>query len=285
MDVFRIIWNDPVWSGVITAGIIALGSLCFHKRRAIIKYIKSNRKIILITSFIFIFAAAVIIGGYRKEIWQWLQGCNKEYKITYHLNGGKGGENSKYTKCSDTIFLPMDTIKKEGYKFAGWYDNERFEGDSIIYIPKGSKGDKEFWAKWTLDKFNTLGRSTTMLDSIPNGSTGSNKFVTLKNKKPGKEDTIPPPIVPPVPIPVNEILLVNTGETEFAFDRDVRIRIKTIQQQRLRIVGEVSIDSNNPVELETFDKLQPPQKIGIYTIQVIDLQKEFAKFKITKQTQ
>ena len=34
--------------------------------------------------------------------------------------------------------------------FMGWYDNEKFEGERYDSIPKGSIGDKEFWAKWGL---------------------------------------------------------------------------------------------------------------------------------------
>ena len=37
------------------------------------------------------------------------------------------------------------------YTFAGWYDNEKLEGEPIDSIPKGSIGDKEFWSKWVLN--------------------------------------------------------------------------------------------------------------------------------------
>ena len=135
------IWIDPVWSKVISAGIIALIAWRFRNyikvlliriKRFIkslkrnksaeysdggqhdksIKTINKNKKIATISMIITIVAAIVTITGINgKDIWQYLQGCNKEDKITYHQNGGKGAENSKYTKCSDTIFLRMDSNK------------------------------------------------------------------------------------------------------------------------------------------------------------------------------
>jgi uncharacterized repeat protein (TIGR02543 family) len=75
---------------------------------------------------------------------------NKEYSIVYHKNGGIGATESVYTKGSNTVFLPTESMKKDGYTFAGWYDNENYDGNTIKNIPKCSSGNKEFWAKWEL---------------------------------------------------------------------------------------------------------------------------------------
>lgn len=75
---------------------------------------------------------------------------NKEYSIVYHQNGGIGATENVYTKGSNTIFLPTESMKKDGYTFAGWYDNENYDGNTIKNIPKGGSGDKFFWAKWEL---------------------------------------------------------------------------------------------------------------------------------------
>lgn len=83
------------------------------------------------------------------------------YNITYHLNGGTGVSNRTYTVRDEIIALP--TPAYAGRWFEGWYDNAEFEGKPIRHnpvrnefptpiIPAGSKGDKEFWAKWGLRK-------------------------------------------------------------------------------------------------------------------------------------
>lgn len=70
------------------------------------------------------------------------------YTITYYLNGGTNPSTaqSEYTIISDTYILPTPT--KIGYTFLGWYDNSSFSGNATTQIPKGSYGDKNFYAKW-----------------------------------------------------------------------------------------------------------------------------------------
>lgn len=43
--------------------------------------------------------------------------------------------------------LPTNKTK-EGYVFAGWYDNPELEGEPITEILPGEKGDRVFFAKW-----------------------------------------------------------------------------------------------------------------------------------------
>ncbi len=73
------------------------------------------------------------------------------YTITYHLNGGSGAENRTYTIESEDIILPTPT--KAGHTFDGWYDNEDCTGEAITEIAQGSTGDKEYWAKWTINSY------------------------------------------------------------------------------------------------------------------------------------
>lgn len=74
--------------------------------------------------------------------------CRKS-KVLYHLNGGSGAESGNYG-VEAAVILP--TPVKEGAEFLGWYDNENLQGKTVSSIPKGSTGDKEFWAKW--DRIN-----------------------------------------------------------------------------------------------------------------------------------
>ena len=74
----------------------------------------------------------------------------KEYSITY--NGVEGATNpnpASYTIESEAITL--DTPTKDGYTFAGWFDNAEFTGSAVTTITAGSTGDKTFWAKWIQD--------------------------------------------------------------------------------------------------------------------------------------
>ena len=75
------------------------------------------------------------------------------YAIVYHLDGGTNDARNPaiYTQ-SDTITLADP--KKDGHTFGGWYDNDAFTGSAITGIPVNSKGDKELYAKWTLDTYN-----------------------------------------------------------------------------------------------------------------------------------
>lgn len=68
------------------------------------------------------------------------------YKITYNTNGGNTLEESSYTIESESIILPVPV--KDGSLFQGWYTNPGFTGQPVTTIPKGSTGDKAFYAKW-----------------------------------------------------------------------------------------------------------------------------------------
>lgn len=77
------------------------------------------------------------------------------YEIEYNVNGGSLPIDAKfeYQYCVGyelpvPIKLPTDKGPLEGYKFAGWYDNEKFEGQSITAISTTDEGNKTYYAKW-----------------------------------------------------------------------------------------------------------------------------------------
>ncbi|MBQ7438367.1 MAG: InlB B-repeat-containing protein [Paludibacteraceae bacterium] len=76
------------------------------------------------------------------------------YSITYHLNGGTNhvSNPSSYNYTTSTITLQAPT--KTGYTFGGWYDNSSFTGSAVTTIPNHSNGNKEYWAKWTINSYN-----------------------------------------------------------------------------------------------------------------------------------
>lgn len=83
------------------------------------------------------------------------------YRLTLEMNGGTLAEGihipSEYAPYSEEIILPTaEQVNKEGCRFDGWYENEKFTGQRILSIPKGSYGDKTLYAKWVVisDKAN-----------------------------------------------------------------------------------------------------------------------------------
>jgi uncharacterized repeat protein (TIGR02543 family) len=68
------------------------------------------------------------------------------YTIVYHPNSGNPIPDGSYTIESATITLPEAV--REDYTFKGWYSNNTFTGEAVTEIPRGSTGNKEYWAKW-----------------------------------------------------------------------------------------------------------------------------------------
>lgn len=69
-----------------------------------------------------------------------------KYKLSLDARGGRLSTiPTEYVAGSPvTLPLPMRT----GYAFAGWYDNDRFEGSPVTQIDATARGDKAFYARW-----------------------------------------------------------------------------------------------------------------------------------------
>ena len=86
---------------------------------------------------------------------------SKTYSVTLNTNGGtiKSGNVTNYT-YGEGAALPTD-VEKSGHTFAGWYENDRFEGSAVTAISDTEYGDKTYYAKWTANTysitFNTNG--------------------------------------------------------------------------------------------------------------------------------
>ena len=74
---------------------------------------------------------------------------NETYSITYNDNEGElaSGEKKalKYSSKSESTVLPK--MEKEGYAFAGWFEDENFT-QPIYRIEQGSRGDKNIYAAY-----------------------------------------------------------------------------------------------------------------------------------------
>ena len=70
------------------------------------------------------------------------------YTINYNLNGGTGTMTpTTYTIETTTFNLPTPT--RDGYTFAGWFENSNLTGTAVTAISQGSTGNKNLYAKWT----------------------------------------------------------------------------------------------------------------------------------------
>ncbi len=73
------------------------------------------------------------------------------YSINYvYNNGSNPGNPGSYTIESERITLKEST--RNGYRFAGWYDNAAFEGNPITEIVTGSYGNLTLYARFINEK-------------------------------------------------------------------------------------------------------------------------------------
>ena len=74
----------------------------------------------------------------------------KTFEIQYEANGGILAESEtqplKYSLKSTEITLPA--MKKPGYFWGGWYENEDLSGETVTAIPTGTGVQKTYYAKW-----------------------------------------------------------------------------------------------------------------------------------------
>ncbi|MBN2651654.1 MAG: InlB B-repeat-containing protein [Spirochaetales bacterium] len=76
-----------------------------------------------------------------------------EYTINYYSEGQISNTNpTSYNIETPTIGINIPS--RNGYTFGGWFDNSKFEGSSITSIPKGSFGEKNFYAKWEVATYS-----------------------------------------------------------------------------------------------------------------------------------
>lgn len=105
------------------------------------------------------------------------------YKVTLDANGGtiNSGNVTEYTYGKGATLPTKDQITREGYTFAGWYDNENFTGSEVTSIGTTETEDKTFYAKWlsadagvtSVRIVDTEGAidGTTITVTLPYGST------------------------------------------------------------------------------------------------------------------
>ena len=76
---------------------------------------------------------------------------NKVYQVALQTNGGTiapGKEINSYTGGTSLTLPGASDITREGYTFAGWYEDSGFSGSPVTEISSTDTGDKTFYAKW-----------------------------------------------------------------------------------------------------------------------------------------
>ena len=96
------------------------------------------------------------IGGTEtgnKEYWaKWEANT---YPVTLNTNGGtiNSGKVTSYTYGTGAALPTADDMTYTGYTFKGWYDNESLTGSPVTAIGDTETGNKEYWAKWTINQY------------------------------------------------------------------------------------------------------------------------------------
>ena len=92
----------------------------------------------------------IISGGQTSKALRSVNSLNPVYSIHYYDGDNDLSSDpqyqSKYTRLCPDITLP--TISKGGYAFLGWYTSPDFNGEKVTTIPKGSTGNRTYYAKW-----------------------------------------------------------------------------------------------------------------------------------------
>lgn len=72
--------------------------------------------------------------------------------IAFESKGGSAVETLTGA-TGEVVSAALPTPVREGYTFAGWYNNKAFEGDALTALPETfPAGNTTYYAKWTADK-------------------------------------------------------------------------------------------------------------------------------------
>ncbi len=120
------------------------------------------------------------------------------YTITYNTNGGTMPTATYVTsftgKDNVVIDLPMPT--RDGYAFAGWFENSELTGTAITSYPAGTRGDKTLYAKWSQALYAVVnGTTMTLKCGDPSSETGSVTYTGTSTWNTGFRSTITTAVV------------------------------------------------------------------------------------------
>ena len=76
---------------------------------------------------------------------------NKHYTVDFEANGG--ALNGSLSTYEETVGATLPTASKEGYTFAGWYENSDLSGEALSAISATASGNKTYYAKWEANTY------------------------------------------------------------------------------------------------------------------------------------
>ena len=84
-----------------------------------------------------------------------VQWTDPTYAVTLHPNGGtiNNGNVTEYIYGVGATLPTADDMTYTVHTFKGWYDNEGLTGDPVMAIGGTEMGNKEYWAKWTINQY------------------------------------------------------------------------------------------------------------------------------------
>ena len=94
----------------------------------------------------------------------------KTYNIIYHLGGGENAESNPQTFNEKTLPLTLAAPTREGFTFAGWYQNPAYSGNQVTTIDVGTEKNVSLWAKWDAIEYS--------ISYVLNGGENSDQNVT-----------------------------------------------------------------------------------------------------------
>ena len=95
------------------------------------------------------------------------------YEIIYESNGGSYIDPQYYNIEIAISNLPTPT--RDGYNFAGWYQNSDFSGAQVAEIAMGTYGDIQLYAKWNLISY-------TITFNVNGGDSLANMTFTIESE-------------------------------------------------------------------------------------------------------
>ncbi len=111
------------------------------------------------------------------------------YTVTLNLNNGKFVEGyqgiTSYTYGTTTLLPDAEQVTRSGYRFEGWYADEKFQDGPYTQISAADLGNKTFYARWSFINIPTPNSITvtqpangTVKVNPSNGSAGTLITVT-----------------------------------------------------------------------------------------------------------
>ncbi|MBR6826385.1 MAG: InlB B-repeat-containing protein [Oscillospiraceae bacterium] len=116
------------------------------------------------------------------------------FYISYEANGGiwNGTGVSVYTRAPGAGLPDGDMLSKEGYAFAGWFEESNFTGQPMAVINPGSTGNKTLYAKWaTPVEISTTAEYIAFANAVNGGNSYRDKYVLITADLDFSGQTIP----------------------------------------------------------------------------------------------